>query len=255
MLELVGQAGGPLADARLWHLEVIQKEPLSPTMHRVVLSGPNLRDLRYAPGQDLMLRVPRAGGTVTNRRYTIRSFEPTAAAVTIDASLHGTGPGTDWIRTARIGDRIEAIGPRGKITPRLEADWHLFIGDETGLPGVLAMIEALPSASTVAALLEVETPDDEQEPGLTQGQKPQLRWVHRLGRSAPGDAGPLQSALDNAAQPVGLGHVYVAAEARVVGSIRETLLERGFGRDQISAKAYWRRGLPNAEHGEPTRAD
>ena len=27
----------------------------------------------------------------------------------------------------------------------------------------------------------------------------------------------------------------------------------GLSQDQISGKAYWRRGLPNAEHGEPTK--
>jgi NADPH-dependent ferric siderophore reductase len=255
MLDLVGQPGGPLADASLWHLEVVESGLISPTMQRMVLTGPDLSDLRYAPGQDLMLRVPRVDGNVTNRRYTIRLFDPTVPTVTIDASLHGAGPGTDWIREARIGDQIVAIGPRGKITPRLEADWHLFIGDETGQPGVLAMVEALPSASTVTALLEVDTPDDEQQPALTEVQRLHLRWVHRVGRSVPGDPAPLQEALAGDAQLVGLGHAYIAAEAGVVRSIQAILLKRGLRPDQISAKAYWRRGLPNAEHGEPTRPD
>ncbi len=95
-----------------------------------------------------MLRVPLGGDRVVNRRYTIRSFDPAQRAVTIDVSLHGAGPGTDWISAARAGDRIDAIGPRGKITVRPEADWHLFVADETGLPGVLAMIEALAPGST-----------------------------------------------------------------------------------------------------------
>ena len=110
-----------------------------------------------------MLRVPQPSDRVVNRRYTIRSFDATRAAVVIDVSLHGAGPGTDWIRAARIGDRIDAIGPRGKITLHTGAEWHLFIGDETGMPGALAMIEALPSASTAKALLEIDTAADEQE--------------------------------------------------------------------------------------------
>ena len=101
MLELVGQAGGPLADASLWHLEVVDTGPLSPTMQRMVLTAPGLDGLRYVAGQDLMLRVPRADGNVTNRRYTIRSFDSTRPAVTIDVSLHGAGPGL--IGSARPG--------------------------------------------------------------------------------------------------------------------------------------------------------
>ena len=255
MLELVGQAGGPLADASLWHLEVVDTAPLSPSIQRVVLTAPGLADLRYAAGQDLMLRVPRADAKVTNRRYTIRSFDATLPAVTIDVSLHGAGPGTDWIRAARVGDRIDAIGPRGKITPRMEADWHLFIGDETGMPGALAMIDVLPSASTVKALLEVDTSADEQEPDSGLGQRLELRWAHRLGRSVSGDASLLQEALAEIALPVGIGHVYIAAEAGVVRILQRSVAGRGLRQDQISAKAYWRRGLPNAEHGEPIHQD
>jgi NADPH-dependent ferric siderophore reductase len=203
-----------------------------------------------------MLRVPRADGNVTNRRYTIRSLNAALPAVTIDVSLHGAGPGTDWIRAARDGDRIDAIGPRGKVTPVMEADWHLFIGDETGMPGALAMIEALPTTSTVTALLEIDTPTDEQEPDFRGGEQLQLRWVHRLGQSVPGDAALLLDALAGiTALPAGVGHVYIAAEAGVVRSLQRNLVERGLQKEQISAKAYWRRGLPNAEHGEPLRQD
>ena len=256
MLELVGQVGGPLADASLWNLEVVETRSLSPTMHRIVLTAPGLERLRYSPGQDVMLRVPRTDGNVTNRRYTIRSYEPARPAVTIDVSLHGAGPGTDWIRAAcEIGDRIDGIGPRGKVTPRMDADWHLFIGDETGMPGALAMMEALPTTASAMALLEVDTPADEQEPDPRVGPRPQLVWVHRLGRSVPGDASLLQEALADVATPGGIGHVYIAAEAGVVRNIQRALTERGFRQEQISGKAYWRRGLPNAEHGEPSRPE
>lgn len=253
MLELVGVAGGPLADATLWHLEVVEAGPISPNLHRVVLTAPGLEGLRYTAGQDLMLRVPRSEGGVVNRRYTIRSFDAAAAAVTLDVSLHGAGPGTDWIRAARVGDRIDAIGPRGKIALRTEAEWHLFVADETGLPGVLAMLEALPSGSTAEALLEVDTADDQQQPDVGGREGVSLRWLHRSGRSAPGDSALLREALAGVSLPSGVGQAYVAAEAGVVRTIRQDLAERGLAQEQIAAKAYWRRGLPNAEHGEPAR--
>ena len=174
-----------------------------------------------------MLRVPQGGDRVVNRRYTIRSFDATRAAVIMDVSLHGAGPGTDWIRGASIGDQIEAIGPRGKITLRENAHWHLFVGDETGLPGALAMIEALPTTSRATALLEIDTPADEQEPHSRQVPQLDLHWLHRSGRSVPGDASLIVEALADIALPDGLGHVYVAAEARVVRSVQRVLVERG----------------------------
>ena len=162
MLELVGQPGGPLADAALWPLEVTDSFSLTPSFRRLVLTAPGLDGLHHQPGQDLMLRVPLGAERVVNRRYTIRSFDPRQKAVTIDVSLHGAGPGTDWISAARPGDHIDAIGPRGKVTVRPEADWHLFVADETGIPGALAMLEALPTGTPAIALLEVDTGADEQ---------------------------------------------------------------------------------------------
>jgi NADPH-dependent ferric siderophore reductase len=252
MLEMVGQPGGPLADAALWQLEVTGSESLSPSFRRVVLTAPGIETLRYQPGQDLMLRVPLGGDRVVNRRYTIRSFDPAQRAVTIDVSLHGAGPGTDWISATRVGDRIDAIGPRGKVTVRPEADWHLFLADETGLPGVLAMVEALPPGSSATAVLEVDTAADEQA-ATAPGASLNVRWLHRAGQSVPGDRDHMLAALAAVELPAGVGHAYVAAEAGVVRSITRALTDRGLSQDQISGKAYWRRGLPNAEHGEPTK--
>jgi len=253
LLDMVGLPGGPLADAALWDLEVIEAGTLSPSFRRVVVTAPGIEGLRCAPGQDLMLRIPLADDKVVNRRYTIRSFDPLEQKVVVDVSLHGRGPGTDWISAAGPGDRINAIGPRGKIMLRAHADWHLFVGDETGVPGALAMIEALPAGSAAIALLEVDSPADEQEPEASRGAPFDVHWLHRSGRSVPGDPELVLGAVASVELPAGDGHVYVAAEAGVVRGVTGVLRERGLQPDQISGKAYWRRGLPNAEHGEPTK--
>jgi NADPH-dependent ferric siderophore reductase len=255
LLDLVGRPGGPLADAALWHLEVVDAGSLTPSIYRVVFTAPGLEGLQYAAGQDLMLRVPLAVDRVVNRRYTIRKLDLARAAVTLDVSLHGAGPGTDWIRAARVGDRIDAIGPRGKVTLRESADWHLFVVDETGLPGTLSMIEALEPSSAAIGILEVDAVADEQEPDTRSAQGVDLHWLHRNGQSEPGDASLMLEALAAVELPAGLGHAYVAAEARVVRGVQRALTDRGVQPEQISAKAYWRRGLPNAEHGEPDRED
>jgi NADPH-dependent ferric siderophore reductase len=251
LLDLVGQAGGPLADASLWHLRVVESVMITPAMRRLVFTAPGLDQLQYRAGQDLMFRIPLEGDAVVNRRYTIRSFDPASSSVTVDVSLHAHGPGTDWIGAAQPGSAVDAIGPRGKVTVHEEADWHLFVVDETGLPGALAMMESLPSDTVAVALAEVDTPADEQVPSVSGAAE--VRWLHRLGRHAPGDAELLVDAATAVDLPGGVGHAYVAAELRVVRAIAQTLEGRGLAAEQISAKAYWRRGLPNADHGEPSR--
>jgi NADPH-dependent ferric siderophore reductase len=253
LLDMVGQAGGPLADASLWHLEVVDISEVGPDFRRMTLTAPGLEGLRYTAGQDLMFRVPRQDGAVINRRYTIRGFDPGRAAVSVDVSLHGAGPGTDWVRRAGVGDRIDAIGPRGKVTPRLDADWHLFVADDTGMPGALAMIESLPATSTRLAILEVDSPEDEQKPDAPTNPGLEIVWLHRSGRSEPGDAALLRDSLDGLELPPGDGQAYVAAESAVVRQLDALLIDRGLRSNQVSAKSYWRRGLPNADHGEPTR--
>jgi NADPH-dependent ferric siderophore reductase len=255
LMDLVGRPGGPLADAALWDLEVVETGALSPSIHRLVLTAPGLEGLRFQPGHDLMLRIPQSGDAVVNRRYTIRRFEPERPAVTLDVSLHARGPGTDWVRSTGVGGRVQAIGPRGKVTLAAGARWHLFVADETGLPGALAMIEALPPEATAIALFEVDSAADEQIPAGGPVGQWDLHWLHRDGHTVPGDAPPLLDALAATELPEGPGHVYVSAESRVVRAVQSALSSRGIEGDQVSAKAYWRRGLPNAEHGEPTSGD
>jgi NADPH-dependent ferric siderophore reductase len=244
----------PLPEPSAWHLEVVDTRMLTPSFQRLTFTAPGLDGFHYAAGQDMMFRVPREGGASTNRRYTIRAFDAARSALIVDVALHGTGPGISWLRAAEIGDEIEAYGPRGKITPRAGAEWHLFVADETGVPGALAMIEALPESSPAVAVLEIDAPTDEQEVAIAPGHQVSVYWVNRLERSAPGDAALLQEAVGNLMLPPGDGHAYLAAEAGVVSTLQKQLTaQMGLEPDQVSGKAYWRRGVPNADHGEPAR--
>jgi NADPH-dependent ferric siderophore reductase len=163
---------------------------------------------------------------------------------------HGDGPGERWILAARSGDRIEGIGPRGKITTSPVADWHLFMGDESALPAIFTMTESLPGDSEAIVVLEVPGPEDEQElaaPALTR-----MTWLHRLDGRA-GEPGPLRSEAAEVELMPGRGQAYLFGEAKVVLALREALTARGLPAEQMSPKAYWGRGRANAGHGEPPR--
>ena len=127
-----------------------------------------------------MLLVAAEGNRPVRRRYTIRQLDLAQRLLTLDVVLHGDGPGERWVRAARPGDRIEGIGPRGKITTAPAADWHLFIGDESALPAIFAMTESLPGDSVATVVIEVPDPADEQE--LLAAGPDRLTWLHRPGR-------------------------------------------------------------------------
>ncbi len=244
------ELSGPLAGTRKLRFEVAESDRLSPNVQRITLTAPELADFSYDPGQDVMLLVAADGVRPVRRRYTIRSLDPAGPTLTLHVVLHGDGPGERWVRSAHPGDRIEGIGPRGKITTSATADWHLFIGDESAMPAILAMTESLPADAEATLVIEVPAPADEQQP--LEPARTRVSWLHRLGGPA-GDPDRLVRQAAEVDLPPGHGHAYLLGEATVVSGLREVLASRGLSQDQISPKAYWGRGRANAGHGEPAR--
>jgi NADPH-dependent ferric siderophore reductase len=235
----------------LMQLTVVQSGRLTPCMQRLRLTAPELASFGYLPGQDVMLMVDGDAGRPVRRRYTIRALDRSRQMLTLDIVRHADGPGERWVRAARPGVTVQGIGPRGKISPNPEADWHLFIADESGLAAVFSMAESLPSHGSATIILEVPDPDDHQQ--LDAVADVQLTWLHRFRKRLPGDPEALVEAARTVAIPAGRPHAYLIGEARVVLALRETLELRGFDADHMSPKAYWGRGKANANHGEPPR--
>ena len=246
------QLTGSLAGTRRLHFEVIASDALTPHLQRIELTAPELDGFSYRPGQDVMLLVAADGSKPVRRRYTIRSLNRARQSLTLDIVRHADGPGERWVRSAAPGDRIEGIGPRGKVFPSPEADWHLFMGDEAAMPAILAMTESLPGDADATIVLEIPEAADEQE--VSAAARTRVTFLHRLGRPAGDPASsPLVAEAGEVELPAGRGHAYLLGEASVVLAMRERLHARGLPQDQMSPKAYWGRGRGNAGHGEPAR--
>jgi NADPH-dependent ferric siderophore reductase len=241
---------GPLAGTTRMRLRVVRNELLTPALQQVVLSAPELAGFACRPGQDIMLMVDVDGDRPVRRRYTIRAVDPAQCLLTLGIVRHEDGPGERWVQAARPGDEIEGIGPRGKIFPSPDADWHLFAGDFSALPAFFAMTGSLPAGTRATVILEVPGAGDQQE--LVTGADARMRWLHRHDRPA-GEASALVEAITSEPLPPGTGHAYLAGEARLVLALREALAARGMPAGQVSPKAYWGLGRANASHGEPPK--
>jgi NADPH-dependent ferric siderophore reductase len=244
------QLNGSLSGTRRLQFEVVSSRQLSPHMQRIELTAAELAGFSYLPGQDVMLLVATDGRRPVRRRYTIRYLDLASRLLTMDIVLHGDGPGERWVRSARPGDRIEGIGPRGKISADASADWHLFMGDDSAIPAIFAMTEALPGDAVATMVLEVPGPDDEQD--YSAAARTRVSWLHRLG-TPPGDPAQLSAEAAEVELPAGNGHAYLLGEAKVVLQLRDVLAGRGIRPEQMSPKAYWGLGRANAGHGEPAR--
>ena len=222
-----------------WPLTVVDAFDLTPRMRRVRLIGESLEGFTYKPGQDLVLNIPTEDGAIARRHYTIRAFDADELRLDIDFVLHGDSPATRWARAARLGDVIEAEGPRGRTALAADADWHLFIGDETGLPAILAMAETLPLGRPAFAFLEARNEAEQQPVECLTGVD--AAWLLRRGPAAP--SSPLLiEAVAAWTPPLGDGQAYVVGETSTVRAIRQGLIARGHPKERILAEGYWRPG-------------
>src|ERR1700687_340009 len=138
-------------------LELAEAADLGPRMRRIQLAGRGLDDFTFLPGQDVML-VLSGGDRPLSRRYSIRNFDRLSKTLELNVVAHGVhGPGAEWASMTQPGDRVNGVGPRGKIYLDPAADWHMFLGDESAAPGSLSMLEALPALTPGLAFLEVTT--------------------------------------------------------------------------------------------------
>jgi NADPH-dependent ferric siderophore reductase len=192
------------------------------------------------PGQSLVLLLPGAGDDFIRRHYTIRSLDRGARRVAIDFVLHGDTPGANWARHAKPGDEIDALGPRGHVWLHQEADWHLFVGDETALPAIAAMLEGLKPGDSATAIVEVEDKADEQP--LASRAEARITWLHRNGPARPGSIALIDALVAVPIPSDRKVHAYLAGETSTVRAQRQGLVARGLAKDRISAEGYWRPG-------------
>jgi NADPH-dependent ferric siderophore reductase len=112
------------------------------------------------------------------------------------------------------------------------------------------MVESLASGDRAVVVADLAG-EDEQQP-LDAVADVYVSWCNRDG-TPPGRSEQVLAALEHLALPDGRGHAYLSAELSVVQNITAWLAAHGFATDDVSPKAYWRAGRPNAPHGEPLR--
>ena len=134
------------------------------------------------------------------------------------------------------GDEIQFVGPGGAWSPRSDADWHLFVGDESALPAMASGLERLAGAPSLV-FAEVAAPGAEYP--LPTGAN--VTWVYR--GDAPYGARLVEAVLA-ATFPAGDAEGFVHGNADAVRPLRRHLLaERGLDRAKLSISGYWRTGL------------
>ncbi len=241
-------------------MRVARVEDITPRMRRLTLVGENLA--RFAAGgmhvrllfpksqavppawpvtgEDGRPAWPQAAARPDVRIYTIRRLDVAAGEVDIDFVLHdGDGmPGACFAANAMAGDVVGMTGPGGGTLTA--ADWYLLVGDETALPAIARMLEALPA--TAKAVVRIEIADAAEQQVLSSKADVDLVWLHRNGAAA-GTAGLLENAVRAVEWPAGAKtFAWAGCEYQDFRAIRGYLRkDRGLTREEHLVVAYWRR--------------
>ena len=224
---------------KAWTFQVLGTEELTPRMRRVSLTAADLEGFAPLGGQDLVLMLPDREGAPGRRHYTIRRYDPAARRVDIDVVMHGDStPATRWALGSLPGDEVLAFGPRGRNTLHDGADWRLFVGDETAIPGFFGMIEALPPGARAGAVIEIQSDADRQT--VESDGEVEIEWLSRGGAPAEPSSPRLIEAVARFQPPLEVGHIYLLGETSTVRAQRQDLVRRGFPKANIFAEGYWR---------------
>jgi NADPH-dependent ferric siderophore reductase len=226
-------------------------------MRRVVVGGPELDGLRIdEPAASVRLLLPPPGEAAivmpvwtgnqfelpTGERAPIRTFtpshlDPDRLELTLDVVVHEGGAASGWVRDAAVGAEVAVSGPGRGYDIDEGASAYLLAGDETAVPAISQLLEAMPATMPVQVHVEVADPagrlDLPAHPGAT------VTWHELPAGAEPGDA--LLAAVE--AMDTVPDAVWVAGEAAAVQRIRRHLFDvRGLTRSAATVRGYWKKG-------------
>ncbi|MFJ7083729.1 siderophore-interacting protein [Streptomyces griseus] len=264
------------------YVRVTGVERITPRTARVGFTGEALpRLLEDRPDQQMKLCLPREGRSVREgllperdaddpygmrwyeaflaipeaerpwmRGFTVRSYDRERNVMAVDFVLHGAdGPASRWGAAARPGDVLGMVGPSSLYACPLPAARRMLLaGDESALPAIATVLEALPAGTGAVVYAEVAYAAEERElPSAAGGAE--VRWVHRDRGGALVDA-----VRDAGADLDGVDAAWVAGEASAVRALRRHLVEdRRLPKAAVEFSGYWRRAL--TQDDAPTEED
>ncbi|MGW1723508.1 siderophore-interacting protein [Streptomyces sp. NPDC002306] len=253
---------------RMFRAEVVRTERVSPSLHRVTVTGPELSEFPWQgydhwfrlflrlPHQQ-RLRLPEFTGSrwwqpylaIPERErphcanYTVADFRPEAAEMDIDFVVHRgptgevEGGAAVWACRARPGDALALLDQGLLFDCPPDASEVLVVADETGLPATTNILRSLPRDTVGRVIQEVPTAGDRRVVDAPPGVS--VTWIVREDpTSVPGTAalGELlrHTRVDAA------GYAFVVGESTLATEGRRHLHQAGLPKDRIFFSGFWK---------------
>lgn len=235
---------------------VVSNERVTSRLARIRLSGSELAGLSIdAPAASVRLLVPSPGDESLivptwsgneflrpdGSRPIIRTFTPRhldGDTLTLEVVLHSEGAVSRWAASAEQGEEAAISGTGRGYTIDPNAAGFLLAGDESAMPAISQLLEWLPSATPVRAIIEIADP--EGRTSLPSHPNVSVSWVALPPDGAQGDA--LVASVESATIPPDW-RVWAAGEAAAMYRVRKHLFDTlGFERRHATVRGYWKLG-------------
>lgn len=238
-----------------------------PQYVRVTLGGDGFVDFASTGPSDharVYFPDPRTGGIVAPRpsadgtglvhpigQTFARDFTPLNVRdeggrrlVDLDILQHAApGPASGWSATARVGDRLAVVGPRGSREAVQNAPRVLLVVDGTALPSAGRWLVEVPASTRVDVIVD--------EPGDLGWARDYLRGFSGRDVTVAPAGGDVKAAVLAAGVDAGT-YVFAAGEASALVALRRCLRhELALPREQFTVSGYWRTGVVAWDHHAP----
>lgn len=175
-------------------------------------------------------------GRSERRTFTPRWLEG-PDSMTVDFVLHGSGPASSWAERATVADVVWAGPTKGGYDVPPTGSTLVLIGDDTAIPAIGTILEAIDDSVRATAIIEVVDASDERD--VTAERIVDPMWIHR--GSDPRQTGVLTANLIDALEVTDDSYWWIAGEREAVRSLRDRILQsRAIPRERMSLNAHWR---------------
>ncbi len=139
--------------------QIISKTEIAENVFHLVITGKELMNMPYIPGQHL--RVFIGFGMHTSfkekiRTYSVWKYDRVSGTIDMAVCAHSEGPGSSWIKSLVPGNTIYLSAPKGKFILDTSATEYLFIGDASALAHLYEIRRNLPSSKTIRGIIYAE---------------------------------------------------------------------------------------------------
>ncbi len=237
----------------------------TPHLRRISLTHPSLKDVgELNPGAHVKIIVPHEKGKEAiipdyvnssndrrndrnqsvKRTYTIRKLDMVSGIMDIEFVLHGdNGPASAWATNVSINDYL-GLGIKQSRKIINWSDWYMFVGDESAIPAIAAILESLPEGTPGSAFIVVNS-----SLGIFQINTKSSVKIYWLSREEEPSVNyrQLLKGLEDLEVPDALHYsryAFIAGEHDMVNTVKKHVSQQlGFEREELHATIYWTRGL------------